>query len=366
MPKSRPDALPPFIPPQLAMAREELPEGPDWIHEVKFDGYRVLAFVEAGEARLLSRNTLDWSRRFAPVAEALAVLRVRDAIIDGEVCVLGPGGRSDPAALKALIEQGRPAPLSYLVFDLLWLDGEDLRTLPLLKRKARLEKIVPKRDARVQYVEHFVGDAVKFFVGVCEAGLEGTVSKRADAPYESGRTTTWIKVKCLDAKEFAVAGYLPSERGAHFKSLILGETAGKRLVYRGVVGSGFTAVLRAKIAGMLAPLETGETPLAKVPWELRGKARWVRPDYVVQVRFTEITRAGVLSHPRFLRIRHASEPGVAEHLRSRMIADRKPKRKRRAAAAAKPDPEALLQALRKSVGGEGKRARRAPRKRARG
>jgi bifunctional non-homologous end joining protein LigD len=358
MPVSRPGALPPFVPPQLATAREQLPAGADWIHEIKFDGRRVLAFIEAGEVRLLGRNTLDWSRRFAPVAEALRSVRAENAIIDGEVCVLGPGGRSDAAALKALVEQGRAAPLSYLAFDLLWLDGEDLRAHPLLERKARLAALLPKRAARVQYVDPFIGDAVKFFVGVCEAGLEGTVSKRADAPYESGRTTSWIEVKCLDAKEFAVAGYVPSERRAHFKSLILGEAAGKSLVYRGVVGSGFTEALRAKIAGLLAPLETRDAPLARTPWELRGKARWVRPDYVAQVRFTEIMRAGVLSHPRFVRIRHKSEPGVAEHLRSRTIADAKPKRMRRKAAAPKPDAAALLEALRRSVARGKPRARK--------
>jgi len=353
--------LPGFIAPQLATAREDVPAGDDWVHEIKFDGYRMLAYIERGAARLLSRNTLDWSRRFGQVTEALGDLRAEEAILDGEVCVLDERGHADFQKLQALVEDGKPARLSYLVFDLLWLDGEDLRRLPLLQRKAKLAKLVPQRNAVVQYVDHFAGDGVKFFVGACESGLEGTIAKRKDAPYESGRTTGWIKVKCVDAKEFVVGGYVPSERRSYFKSLLLGEPARparRGLVYRGQVGGGFTEALGLKIAGLLKPLETEESPFEKVPWELRGKARWVRPDYVVQVRFTEITRDGALRHPRFLRLRHVGEPGVAEHLRSRTIEDRKPKKKtkRKAARTATPERPALLDALRASV--KGKRQRR--------
>lgn len=343
--------LPPFIAPQLATPRENVPKGADWVHEIKFDGNRMLGYLEAGGARLLSRKTLDWSGRFGQVAEALRSLRAKEAVVDGEVCVLDDRGRSDFQALRALVDDGRPARLSYLVFDLLWLDGMDLRALPLLKRKARLEKIVPKRNAVIQYVEHFRGDAVKFFVGICESGLGGIVSKHANARYESGRSTAWVTVKCVDAKEFFVGGYVPSQRRSYFKSLIVGELGPDGLVYRGLVGSGFTETLGRKIAGMLTPLAVEEPPFAKIPWELRGRAKWVRPQYVVQVRFTEITRDGVLRHPRFVRLRDASEPGVGEHLRSRTIEDRKRKQRRRPRSPApEPDRPALLDALRKSVG----------------
>jgi bifunctional non-homologous end joining protein LigD len=347
--------LPGFIAPQLATAREDVPAGDAWVHEIKFDGYRMLAYIEGGGARLLSRNTLDWSRRFGQVTEALGEIRAKDAIIDGEVCVLDERGRADFQRLQALVENGKPARLSYLVFDLLWLDGEDLRKRPLLERKAKLEKLVPKRNGVVQYVDHFVpragGDGVKFFVTACESGLEGTIAKRRDAPYDSGRSTSWIKVKCVDAKEFVVGGYVPSERRSYFKSLLLGEPSRRALVYRGQVGGGFTEALGRKIAGLLKPLETEDPPFETVPWELRGTARWVRPEYIVQVRFTEITREGALRHPRFVRIRHRSEPGVAEHLRSRTIADRKPKKKAKRNRAREPKPErpALLDALRASV-----------------
>jgi len=353
--------LPGFIAPQLATAREDVPAGDGWVHEIKFDGYRMLAYIEGGGARLLSRNTLDWSRRFGQVTDALGDIRAKEAILDGEVCVLDEQGRADFQKLQALVEDGKPARLSYLVFDLLWLDGEDLRKRPLLERKATLAKIVPARSAVVQYVDHFSGDGVKFFVGACESGLEGTVAKREDAPYDSGRSTSWIKVKCVDAKEFAVGGYVPSERRSYFKSLLVGEPArsargASGLIYRGQVGGGFTEPLGKKIVALLEPLETNEPPFASVPWELRGKARWVRPDYVVQVRFTEMTRDGALRHPRFVRIRHKSEPGVAEHLRSRTIEDRKPKKKRKPARAAPTDDRpALLDALRKSVKGRRKR-----------
>src|SRR5687767_2345912 len=176
--------LPGFIAPQLATAREDVPAGEDWVHEIKFDGYRMLAYIEGGGARLLSRNTLDWSGRFAQVTEALGDIRAKEAIVDGEVCVLDERGRADFQKLQALVKDGKPARLSFLVFDLLWLDGDDLRKLPLLKRKERLAKIVPKRNAVVQYVDHLAGDGVKFFVSACESGLEGTIAKRKDAPYE--------------------------------------------------------------------------------------------------------------------------------------------------------------------------------------
>jgi bifunctional non-homologous end joining protein LigD len=362
--------LPPFIAPQFATAREDVPAGADWIHEIKFDGYRILAYIDANGVRLLSRNTLEWSGRFRQVVDALADVRARDAVIDGEVCVLDERGRADFQTLQALVEDRKPARLSYLVFDLLWLDGEDLRRLPLLERKARLKKLVPKRNAVVQYVDHFEGDGIKFFVGVCENGLEGIVSKRADAHYESGRTKSWIKVKCVDAREFAVVGYVPSEKRDFFKSLIVAEPAGKRFEYRGLVGGGFTQTLGRKIAAMLKPLETEAPPLDNVPWELRRTARWARPEYVAQVRFTEITREGSLRHPRFIRLRHVSEPGAAEHLRSRTIEDRKPKKKRaakrKAEAKTAPDQSALLDALRESVGAKGKSRGGATRQPARG
>jgi DNA ligase D-like protein (predicted ligase) len=347
--------LPGFIAPQLATAREDVPAGDDWVHEIKFDGYRMLAYIADGEARLLSRNTLDWSRRFAEVTEALGAIRAKEAIVDGEVCVLDERGRADFQKLQALVEEGKPARLSFLVFDLLWLDGEDLRRLPLLKRKAKLAKIVPKRNAVVQYVDHLAGDGVKFFVSACESGLEGTIAKRKDAPYQSGRSTSWIKVKCVDAKEFVVGGYVRSERRSYFKSLLLGEPARGGLIYRGQVGGGFTEALGKKIAGLLQPLETEDSPFEKVPWEFRDTAQWVRPEYVVQVRFTEITREGSLRHPRFVRLRHVSEPGAAEHLRSRTIEGRKPKKRKtkpkpaREAAAERP---ALLDALKASVKGK--------------
>src|SRR5262245_1684348 len=133
--------LPPFIAPQLATAREDVPEGADWIHEIKFDGYRMLAYIDASGVRLLSRHTLDWSGRFRQVTDAFGDVRVKEAVIDGEVCVLDERGRADFQKLQALVKDRKAARLSYLAFDLLWLDGEDLRPLPLLERKARLEKI---------------------------------------------------------------------------------------------------------------------------------------------------------------------------------------------------------------------------------
>jgi bifunctional non-homologous end joining protein LigD len=342
---------PGFIAPQLATAREDVPAGDNWVHEIKFDGYRMLAYIDASGARLLSRNTLDWSRRFGQVTEALRHIHAKDAIIDGEVCVLDDRGRSDFHKLQAVVEEGRSARLSYLVFDLLRLNGDDLRELPLLKRKAQLQKLLPKRDRVIQYVDHFKGDAVKFFVGACEAGLEGIISKRVDAPYVCGRTTTWIKVKCIDVREFVVGGYIPSERRSFFKSLIVGEPSNEGLVFRGLVGGGFTEALGHKIAGMLAPLETDKSPFVSLQWEIRQeKPHWVKPEYIIQVRFTEITRDGVLRHPRFVRIRHISEPGVAEHLRSRTVIDKKPRRVRTPKKTPKPDRVALTRALRKSLG----------------
>jgi bifunctional non-homologous end joining protein LigD len=179
-----------FIPPQLATPREDVPEGSDWIHEIKHDGYRMLGYVGDGEPRLLSRNNLDWSLRFAEVTTALKSLRAKQAIVDGEICVLDGRGRSDFGALQAMVEEGRRASLTYLIFDLLWLDGQDLRDQPLLNRKARLARLVPKRHRVLRYVDHIKGGGVGFFIKACEAGLEGVISKRADSPYTSGRTTS--------------------------------------------------------------------------------------------------------------------------------------------------------------------------------
>lgn len=204
-------SLPPFVAPQLAVLDDHPPEGPNWIHEIKYDGYRVLAAVADGEARLYTRSGQDWTEKFRPIADALAA-RATVALIDGEVVVFEKEGRTSFQALQEALSERRQDDLRYVAFDLLMLDGEDLRKEPLSERKKRLKKLLASARAPLAYGGHIAGDSAKVLAEACRLGIEGLVSKDRDSSYVSGRTSAWIKSKCLGRSEFVIGGYRPSEK----------------------------------------------------------------------------------------------------------------------------------------------------------
>ena len=207
---------PPFADPQLCTLVDAVPPGNAWFHEVKYDGYRALLAIGDGQAKVYTRSGLDWTDKFAGIAEAAAGLPVASALIDGEI-VAFKDGRPDFSTLKDAISNA--GTMTFFAFDLLQFDGEDLTPLPNIQRKERLRAIIAD-DPRVQFSEHVLGSGEQLFETMCREGLEGIVSKRADAPYRGARTKNWLKVKCTRRQEFVIVGWTPSEKNRGFRSLL--------------------------------------------------------------------------------------------------------------------------------------------------
>jgi len=306
LPGAHPARLRGGIEPQLATLVESPPVGEEWLHEIKFDGYRLLARIEPGSVRLLSRNGRDWTDRFPKLAAALRALRVRETLLDGEAIVVDAEGKSRFQALQnALGRRGASVPVRLALFDCLHLDGYDLREVPLLERKRALAALLAPAagEGRLQYSDHQQGRGGEFFAAACEAGLEGTVAKRADAPYRSGRTRSWRKIRCSRRQEFVIVGF-SEPRGARVglgALLLAAHDAGGALRYCGKVGTGFDD---AMLAGLRTRLERLERPQPSVvsPPRLRG-VHWVEPRLVAEVSFSEWTRDRRVRHPVFLGLR---------------------------------------------------------------
>ncbi|MBB3693265.1 DNA ligase D [Sphingomonas sp. BK580] len=297
--RTRKAALPAYEPPQLCTLVDSVPSGSDWIHEVKYDGYRALVAVADGQAKVYTRNGLDWTDKFAGVAAAAGALPVGSALIDGEI-VAFKDGRPDFSTLKDAISGG--GAMTFFAFDLLEQDGEDLRGLANVQRKERLRALVGAGEARLQFAEHVTGAGEQLFETMCREGFEGVVSKKADAPYRGKRTQAWLKVKCTRRQEFVIVGWTPSEKRRGFRSLLLGVNEGGALRYAGKVGTGFSGALIEELTAKLETLER-KTPTVAAPRAAVRGARWVSPKLVAEIAFTETTPEGVLRHPSFLGLR---------------------------------------------------------------
>jgi len=298
------------IPVQLAQLVDEAPDSADWIHEQKFDGYRILADKQGDRVTLLSRRMNDWTAQFPTVAAAVAKLPCERAILDGEVAAVMPDGRTSFQALQNAFS-GSQASLHYFVFDLLQLEREDLKSLPLIERKARLEKLLGKKKGVLKYSDHIEGSGKRFFQLACKQGLEGIVSKRRDSKYTGGRGGSWVKTKCLLRQELVIAGYTDPEGARnHIGSLLVGYYEGGKLVYAGKVGTGFTMKLLVEVKALLEPLETTKCPFTPEPpraWTGPGR-HWCTPKLVGEVAFSEWTADGRLRHPSFQGLRRDKKP----------------------------------------------------------
>ena len=286
---------------QLATLVDHVPSGSRWLHEIKYDGYRTLIAVGGDVARAYTRSGLDWSERYPAILAEAAELGVSSALIDGEAVVVQADGRSSFQALQAALKNDRDSIVFY-AFDLLELDGEDLTELPLEQRKERLAALLDGRKSHLIYSDHVVGRGEDLFERMCESGLEGVVSKRADVRYVGGRTGTWVKTKCTRRQEFVLVGWTPSDKGREFRSLLLGTHDGGLLRYAGKVGTGFSAALREELMAKMAPLEQ-DTPTVSAPRSEVRAAHWIKPSLVAEIAFTEFTGEGVLRHPSFLGLR---------------------------------------------------------------
>jgi bifunctional non-homologous end joining protein LigD len=296
--------VPAWVEPQLATLVTDAPPGDDWVHEIKLDGYRILLRIERGRVRLFTRNRQDWTARFPTVAEAAAALPVTGAWLDGEVVALDRTGVSRFQALQAFDAAGPAGSLVYVAFDLLFLDGRDLRDRPLLERKARLARLIGRRRGRLRYSEHFDQSGPRVHERACRLGLEGIVSKQKTAGYASGRGQAWLKVKCVARQELVIGGYTDPE-GARVAlgSLLLGVYEGERLVYAGRVGTGFDDATLRRLGARLRRLARATSPFAPDGPRPPARAHWVKPELVAEVAFTEWTRDGLLRHPAFQGLR---------------------------------------------------------------
>jgi bifunctional non-homologous end joining protein LigD len=301
---------PPIRELQLATLVDAAPAGEEWLHEQKFDGYRILAELDRGTVRLLSRRFKDWTEAFPTVAAAVARLPVAHAVLDGEVAALLPDGRTSFQALQNA-RTGAGADIAYFVFDLLALDHDDLTQLPLEDRKARLEQLVappggPGRPGVIRYSDHVLGDGPAFFALACQRGLEGIVSKRRDKPYVPGRGTTWLKTKCLLRQELVIGGFTDPEGARRgIGALLVGVYDRERLVYAGKVGTGYTSRMLLELRARLDQLERPASPFSPEPpraWTGGGR-HWVAPELVAEVAFSEWTDDGRLRHPSFQGLR---------------------------------------------------------------
>ena len=324
---------------QLATLVDAPPRGEGWLHEMKFDGYRIAAFVEHGEARLVSRNGNDWTAQFPAVAADAARLPVKGAIVDGEVAVVLPDGTTSFQALQNAMTGGGEGELAYFAFDLLHLDGHDLTGATLEDRKRALSGVLKAKGGAgcIRYSDHVAGSGEAVYASACGLGLEGIISKRADSRYEGGRGKSWLKVKCLRRQEFVIGGYTdPEGSRVGIGALLLGvydETGA--LAFAGKVGTGFTAKTLRDLEGRLAPLARASSPFAKARIPGVTRAHWVEPKLVAEVQFTEWTGDGRLRHPSFQGLREdkkardvVRESPVAEPAEGKPAASPRPARGR--------------------------------------
>ena len=299
---ARADA-PAFIEPCVATLRDKAPGGVEWIHEIKFDGYRAQAHLDGANTTIYTRRGYDWTDRFEAIATSLRTLRIKRAIFDGEIIVPDERGASDFHRLQEDLARKRDDRFVYFIFDLMYLNGRDLRSQPLLERKAQLAKLLKKAGPVIRYSEHFAVDGAEMFVKACEMKLEGIVSKRTDSPYRSGRTENWIKTKCVKSETYPIVAFV-EKLGANprrIASMYLGRWEGGKLLYAGKAQTGFTQKALYDLRERLDPYIRKTSPLSVAV--KKPKATWVEPVVNAEIQFSGITSDGLLRAPVYKGVR---------------------------------------------------------------
>lgn len=313
--------MPEQLAPALATLESAVPKSDDWLHEIKFDGYRIVTRITADSknalrVQLLTRNGKDWSRKLPTLQKRLQHLPCNTALLDGELVAYEPGGKTNFAHLQQAFTNQSTAKLVYQVFDIVYLNGQDLTRVPLVERKALLQKLLANKtdaaDRSLRFTDHVVGKGPAFYEQACELGLEGVISKKADGAYNTGRSRSWLKIKCSGRDEFLVCGYTaPQGSRVGFGALLLGAWHDQQLIYTGKVGTGFNQRSLQALAAQLKRLEVKKSPLhtdAKrptpglTPADLEN-VTWVKPKLIAAVEFSNWTREGRLRHPVFRGLR---------------------------------------------------------------
>jgi bifunctional non-homologous end joining protein LigD len=306
------EKFPAFIPPQLAKASTAPPSSEDWVHELKLDGYRIQIQIRPGDGShkkrvsLLTRKGLDWTHRMPDLAHAAEQLPCENAVLDGETVVLDEKGATSFADLQAAFQEGAKVHLNYFAFDLLHLDGHNLRNLPLLTRKGLLERLLAPldQDSLIRFSEHFAADGKKVFNEACNLGAEGIVSKLASAPYSSARDSSWIKSKCFQEQEFVIGGFTdPSNGSTGIGALLIGYYDNGKLRYAGRSGTGFTQKTQLILHKLLNKLGQSKSPFADLPVSASRGVHWVKPESVAQISFSNWTRDNLVRQAAFKGLR---------------------------------------------------------------
>jgi len=296
--------LPHWVRPQLTQLVDGAPEGDQWLHEIKYDGYRMHARLDGGAVKLLTRTGLDWTHKYPAIAAAVSSIGARQAYLDGELCGVGPDGVTSFSMIQLASDSGNAAALVFFLFDLLYVDGEDLMMRPLIDRKTRLAALLSNVASPLHYCDHQIGRGREFHNQACAMSLEGIVSKRADAPYTPANRGLWLKVKCLHREEFVVIGWTDPEGARPFLgALLLGYyDPDGRLIFAGRVGSGINQAELQRLSRKLQPVMIDKMPLAVPPprnsrfgspLEL-SRVHWVEPELVVEVKYLAWTGDNLL------------------------------------------------------------------------
>ena len=284
-----------FVPPQLASLRSKPPAGDNWLHEIKYDGYRLQVHLDKGRVTIRTRTGLDWTKRFSAIAAAFDI-PVDRAIFDGEVVAV-KDGRTNFSELQAALSAGRQETLTFNAFDLLFLEGFDLRDAPLIERKRILKELLEETGVSgpILYADHFVSDGPRLFAHACKLGFEGIISKKADAPYRSERSDAWVKIKCVQRAKFPVVGFVKDPTGV--AALHLAKKVGRELIYIGKVGTGWSRTVSSRIRKQLETVVSSKSTLTK---PIRApKTTWVEPKFVAEVEYRDITADGLLRASSF-------------------------------------------------------------------
>ncbi len=301
----KPSPVPKEFFPQLATLVDQPPTGKKWLHEIKFDGYRIIAIKNKGKTRLMSRNNIDWTNKFISIANEINKLPIENLIFDGEVVVLDKDKKSNFQALQNAIKNNIDNKFYYYIFDLPYYKKYNLTSLSLLERKKYLQEILKTKSDTLLYSDHIFGSGKKVFEKSCKLGLEGIISKDSTSPYVSKRTTTWLKSKCIKRQEFVIGGYTkPQGARNYFGALLIG-TYNKRgeLIYHGNVGTGFTEATLKSLHKLLKQNESSDNPFTTKPPRMK-QIKWVKPKLIAEVEFTEWTTDGSLRHPSFKGLRN--------------------------------------------------------------
>ena len=298
---------PAFIAPCLAKSYQRFAGGDAWIHEIKFDGYRIQARLEHGAIQLLTRTGLDWTARFGAIKQAFAKWQVASAVLDGEVVVEETSGLSSFTALVEALKAGRSDGVVYYAFDLLFLNGLDLQVLPLSERRAALETLLSEQPegANIRFSQHLEGNGEAIFTEACKLGLEGIVSKRKDKPYRSGRRDEWRKIKCAFTDEFVIGGYADhAAQKSAIGSLALGYFKNGKFIYTGRVGTGFDQRTAAALWEGLQALRAARSPFhGRLTSAQRSGMTWVKPKVVVNVAYRGWSADGLLRQAAYKGVR---------------------------------------------------------------